>query len=547
MPNNKFNGYQNRNISIAKNKIIDQIYLATIIFGIVAVFLTGLRDEEALAETGVLLIANIFSIASVIVIYLFKHRLYYQQKSTILVILFLFIGIRNLHFFGSYYSTHLFFIFSTLIFTLMSNLRRTIYFIAFTTAIFLIYAILYVNYRIEPGITFEYMMYSPMQWATGISVFLLFNFLILLGVGQYNKELSLNFRLLEERNKKLEHEVAQRELVQYELALNEKKYKSLFENSRDGILLLDSNGKVKECNPIISDISGYSQNEIFSMDVFHLVPEKYRKVLADRFTKLLDGGINPPIEFPIVQKDGSVREVEVNSNLIINDKDISILATIRDISIRKKLEQEKYMASFEAEEKERVRFSKDLHDDLGPAFSTIKLYLETLKKGESDDNRKLTFEKVVGMVEDSVKQIREISHNLSPYLLQNEGLDQAVKFHINKFSDINELNIKYHLDDRIKERLPDKVELIIYRVFLELLNNTVKHSNATEISIYIKHLKDNIEFHYIDNGKGFELKDLKPAAGIGLNNIINRIEAIEGRVDFFYRDNLMNTLIYIPL
>ncbi len=183
---------------------------------------------------------------------------------------------------------------------------------------------------------------------------------------------------------------------------------------------------------------------------------------------------------------------------------------------------------------------------LGPAFSTLNLYLQTLNKKEFDPGKKEILDKLSNIVDLSVKQVREISHNLSPYLLRDAGLVKAIATHLAKIRDNGTLKVEFvqRVDSNLKT--PQNVEIVLYRVFLELLNNTIKHSGADQVKILLEFSVQKFCFSYIDNGKGFDQNQLENKSGIGLKNIENRVKSLGGTIRFIYKNEEMSTDIIIP-
>jgi PAS domain S-box-containing protein len=378
-------------------------------------------------------------------------------------------------------------------------------------------------------------------------------FIIAMGVGQLRVELNKNFGLLrlavrdlEEANKNLKKEIELKNAYAEDLFVSNKKFQGLFEGSRDGVLLLNSDAHIIEANPAALEMSGYTLEELKTTNIFELVEESYRRIALDRFQRNIEGDILRGLtEVHIISKDGTIIPVEINSNLILAEDELMVLSTVRDISYRKIAENEKFNAALTAEENERERFSKDLHDDLGPVFSTLNLYLQTLSTKESDPAKKDILNNLSSIVDSAVKQVREISHNLSPYLLRDAGLVEAIRTHLKKYSTSG---IDAQLDMRNEDGsiIPHPIEIVLYRVFLELLNNTLKHAQANKIRIELSWSPKEIIFNYADNGIGFTRSE-EPSSGIGLKNIENRVKAMNGSLKFVNEVNGMAALVRIPL
>jgi signal transduction histidine kinase len=151
------------------------------------------------------------------------------------------------------------------------------------------------------------------------------------------------------------------------------------------------------------------------------------------------------------------------------------------------------------------------------------------------------------IVDSAVKQVREISHNLSPHLLRRVGLIEAIRIHLKRYSDQNIIEGDVAIVGDTSLGLSVNVEIALYRIFLELFNNTIKHSGASRVRIRIEKATNYLKFDYSDNGKGFEIADRTHSGGIGLLNIQSRINALRGSVKFRHENNEMITEIKISL
>ena len=201
---------------------------------------------------------------------------------------------------------------------------------------------------------------------------------------------------------------------------------------------------------------------------------------------------------------------------------------------REKRASEKRFLSvmIQAEDNERKRLAKDLHDGLGPLLSTIKMSLSALRKQENTAQSKEILENLDSVILESIKSIKDISNNLSPHVLDNFGLDKAINNFIQKITTTGGIEIEYR--SNLKDlRLESNTESVLYRVLCELINNTIKHAHAKKIKININYDIYSVCLNYSDNGKGFESDNLfKPQEkGTGLYNIYSRINSLKGKID----------------
>jgi signal transduction histidine kinase len=189
-------------------------------------------------------------------------------------------------------------------------------------------------------------------------------------------------------------------------------------------------------------------------------------------------------------------------------------------------------AVMEAEENERQRIAKDLHDGVGQMMSAAKMNLsafgnELSFKGE---DQKLSFERIISLVDESCKEVRTVSHQMMPNLLLKSGLGRAVADFIDK---IDRRVLKVHLHtEGLNDRLDSQIEIVVYRVLQECVNNVIKHSGASQLDISIIKDSDGISATIEDNGKGFDAINLNKDEGMGLRNMRARVEYVKGSIEF---------------
>jgi signal transduction histidine kinase len=195
-------------------------------------------------------------------------------------------------------------------------------------------------------------------------------------------------------------------------------------------------------------------------------------------------------------------------------------------------------ASIRLQEEERQRIAADLHDDAGPLLATARLYLNENFVNLDKQTQLQSIYNAKQIIDDTIQLIRNISHSLMPPTLKNFGLESAVNDLFQKISGSGSMNASSRFHD-YRERLKPENELIIFRIIQELVNNILKHSNASFI-----HLTQNtsgqrffIRLHH--DGRGLTQADFeklgKSNVGLGLKNIQSRLKVLQGRI-FFEKD-----------
>lgn len=185
----------------------------------------------------------------------------------------------------------------------------------------------------------------------------------------------------------------------------------------------------------------------------------------------------------------------------------------------------------EAEEKERTRIAKDLHDGVGQMMSAARMNLSsfynTAKIEDGDQSKSLV--NIIQLVDDSCKEVRAVSHSMMPSALLNKGLPDAIEELTGKISS-KEMQVSFY-SEGFTERLNTTTETILFRVIQECINNSIKHSEASTLDISLIHDNDGISVTIEDNGKGFSNEAQQKEEGMGLANIRSRIKFLKGTVD----------------
>lgn len=190
-------------------------------------------------------------------------------------------------------------------------------------------------------------------------------------------------------------------------------------------------------------------------------------------------------------------------------------------------------AIIEATEDERKRIAKDLHDGTVQTLTGLSLRLQKQFSSLAVNiEEKEQFAASQSMLDESISEVRTISHQMMPRVLNEMGLVPAMDDMLNK--SIGNTNIKYEFEHHKVEgeRYPENVEVSLYRICQELINNIIKHSDAKAVSVQLLQTKSHLILVVEDNGKGFNFKDKANQNGIGLMNITSRTKAMRGEVNY---------------
>jgi len=205
-----------------------------------------------------------------------------------------------------------------------------------------------------------------------------------------------------------------------------------------------------------------------------------------------------------------------------------VINTIRQQRKHLSFQKEKIQAEIATLENERRRIASDLHDDLGPLLSAVKLQINSVEVPDPEDQELIERS---GMYIDTIlSRIREISNNLMPQALLRKGLVVALREFIDNLTLGHPFDIRFSGSGDIA--LTGDREIHLYRIILEVIHNALKHSQASALDLHIKNENNRLVVEIADNGSGFEYNIVsKTGSGLGLKNIVSRVEMLKG--DFY--------------
>jgi signal transduction histidine kinase len=221
---------------------------------------------------------------------------------------------------------------------------------------------------------------------------------------------------------------------------------------------------------------------------------------------------------------------------------ISILV-YRNIAIRKRiaeqevlqLQQEKQLVAtnsiLKGQEEERTRVARDLHDGLGGLLSGIKLTLNSVKGNVIlPEESAMTFTRALTQLDGAISEMRRVAHSMMPETLVRFGLIEALTDFCEGISASGQLKVTMQ-DFGFENRLDSSIEIVLYRVVQELLNNVLKYAEATEAQVQLTRIGSNVSLTVEDNGKGFDVSSLETSKGAGFRNVQARVDYLNGKLD----------------
>jgi signal transduction histidine kinase len=198
----------------------------------------------------------------------------------------------------------------------------------------------------------------------------------------------------------------------------------------------------------------------------------------------------------------------------------------RDFEI--KIKKNNLQAIILTQEEERERIAQDLHDEISSKLNLVSLNLYSLKSPKKTELQKLEIiDNIIQVNNSAIENSRRIAHNLLPPILEKFGLNQAFIELVMDFENTKLVSINYNTDIDFNSAGFD-VQLQLFRIIQELINNSLKHGKASEIEIEFVFENNKNKCIYKDNGLGFDVATLVESKGLGMQNIENRIELLNG-------------------
>lgn len=212
----------------------------------------------------------------------------------------------------------------------------------------------------------------------------------------------------------------------------------------------------------------------------------------------------------------------------------------------RKREAEAIESIITAQERERATISREVHDNLGPMLSITQMQIGYLQEQTELVSQKELLTKIQNQLREAIRQCRNISHMISSEVNSAKSFQAVLREQAAFINEFGNIAIQLSIPENLPSIDPDKGTSLI-RVFQELLVNTIRHAEATEVFIEIETNPEYLFFNYRDNGKGFQLKSV--TTGLGIQNITKRIEIVDGRQVWNEQkaESGMNLQVMIPL
>ena len=334
-------------------------------------------------------------------------------------------------------------------------------------------------------------------------------------------------------------DVTERKRIEEALRTSEEKLRIMFESITDGIIVTDLVGNIIDINEAELHLHGYSnRKELIGRKGLELMADEYQSMVIEKMFTALEEGGDATMEYVLPRPDGLEVDVEGVVNLLHDSagNPIGLVVITRDITERKRAEENLKLYVKEitrAQEEERKRIARDLHDETVQELAALTLDIEATKRADKrlSEDTVNALERIQDKSRSIMEGVNRFSAELRPDILDQMGLLSALSWLVEKIGDDVDVRVELSGDER---RLSAEVELALFRVAQEALSNVRKHSEAVNAVVKVAFTTDGVWLEVRDYGKGFVLPDniadLAAKGHLGILGMHERARIIDGTV-----------------
>jgi PAS domain S-box-containing protein len=333
-------------------------------------------------------------------------------------------------------------------------------------------------------------------------------------------------------------DVTEKRAIEEQLKEKQANLTSIIENTDDLIWYVDKDHSFKAFNTVIYEKikSAFGIKIQYGKNAMEILPEDYQ-IQWRQIHEYVMKGNKLVVERSVNLQDGKQMWLEFSCNPVINDNEVTGACYIaRDITERKEnekllmdkeLQEEKIrsLAIIQGQEDERRRVAMELHDGVGQILTALQMQVNYLKMQANLPSPEVELKQIAQLVDNAKQEVRRISYNLMPSVLNDFGISDAVQNLCTVMSQNTNIEIDTDIDLNDK-RFSSQVEVGIFRIAQEVINNALKYSEADVIKVLLYDEESQIRLEIADNGKGFDVNEI--TRGNGLANLSQRANLLNG-------------------
>lgn len=347
---------------------------------------------------------------------------------------------------------------------------------------------------------------------------------------------SFNRQALEKRKARNQAAEALRGRAAAQSALrgSEARYRSVFDSASDGLLVLDDSGVIVDANRAACRMHSYEPEMLVGEPAEALI-EPGQKELFRAFFKRVSRASNARIELSGVTLEGTTLDVEIKGNLFEYSDTSRVLLIICDVTERKNAQRRLALLSRKvllAQEDERARVARDLHDELGQIITALRLEMDLSRKRlpVPPETAEDAFRGPIDLLEKATAELRRICAGLRPPLLDDLGIGPAIEQLMEMFAKRTGIEVSSNLRISDDTPVPNDVAVSAYRIIQEAMTNVARHADSTVLTVSLLIDSKHLVLSIYDNGVGFDQSGLEASRGSGIAGMEERAHLVGGHL-----------------
>ncbi len=325
-------------------------------------------------------------------------------------------------------------------------------------------------------------------------------------------------------------------------------YRLLVEAMSEGAATVSTDGALLYCNRRLAELVGRPSAKLIGADLLRMVPEDDR----ERLRQFLRSAPKRAVKGEFTLRAGKRRLVPVHLSIspLRGYRGQAVGMVVTDLTDQRRKQQEEMKAAeafhrlllereLAAQEDERRRIARELHDEAGQLLTSLLVGLRSLEESSDIDDCKMLGKRMREITAKALDELGRLARGLHPTALDDHGLGAALSRYVAEYSSTHAIPVELMLDGLDSKRLPSAVQIALYRILQETLTNVARHSGAKSARVAFRHTSRTLQVSVIDDGKGFDASRVpaNSSSHLGLQSIRERTALLGGTATFTSSNN----------